>query len=317
MHGYGAIHERAGLLRLSHKALMRLSGEQADESIALLLCGNVRRMPVGSERFSPMLNLQGGIMDAVQVLRMAQNEYWMIYNRPNRDKILRHLQKQLPAGVAAAEPQHQIYALLGPEAHAFLQEEPAGEDAIVHTKVCGESCIACRMARLGVDGFFLITESEQLVSALQVQHVQLYGSITLDMLMLEAGMPAYGREMDDTINPLETGLGRHVHLQRPGFIGREALVAAGEPRRTLVGLLLSESGAQPGMAVVHRDKPVGEVTSAGFAPGMDSWAALALVETPYQDVGRKLMVETYDEHLIEGHVAALPLRRCREEDSIS
>ena len=317
MHGYGAIHSHAGLLKMTHKGLLRLSGAKADESIALLLCGDVRRMPVGSERFSPMLNLQGGIMDAVQVLHMAQDDYWMIYNRSNRDKILRHLQKQLPAETVVSEPQEQVYALLGPRARTFLQEEPAGEDVIVHTLVCGEACIACRMTRLGVDGFFLITESEHLVSALQPHNVLLYGSAALDMLMLEAGMPAYGREMDDTINPLETGLKRHVHLQRPGFIGREALVAAGEPRKTLVGLVLQESGAQPGMAVIHRDKQVGEVTSACYSPCSNAWAALALVETPYQDAGRRLMVERSADKLIEGRVAALPLLRSREEETLS
>lgn len=317
MHGYGAIHSHAGLLKLTHKGLLRLSGGKTEESIALLLCGDVRRMPIGSERFSPMLNPQGGIMDAVQVLHMAQDEYWMIYNRSNREKILRHMQRQLPAETVVAEPQEQVYALLGPLARTFLQEEPAGEDAIVHTQVCGVPCIACRMVRLGVDGFFLITKSEQLVSALQAHNVLLYGSAALDMLMLEAGMPAYGREMDDTINPLETGLSRHVHLQRPGFIGREALVAAGEPRRTLVGLVLAGSGAQPGMTVIHRDKPVGEVTSACFAPGVNAWAALALVETPYQDAGRRLMVEQSADQLIEGRVAALPLKRSGEDDALS
>ena len=298
MHAYEAVRSRAGLFAMRHKSLVRLAGPAAGGLVETLLCGDVRALPVGQERFSPMLNLQGGIMDAVQVLRTGEEHYWMILNRMCLEKDLRHIRREAEGNV-------------GPAASEFLASEPKEDEVILDTFVCGVRCMACRMPRFGMDGYFLMIDAhdeDALIRTLGAHNVPLCAHDLLDALMLEAGMPTYGREMDDTLNPLETGLQSRVRFDRTGFVGREALIAAGEPRRTLIGLVLDRFGADTGMPVVHRDKHVGYVTSARYLPGLEKFAALALVEKPYRDAGRKLRVETPD-GLIDGVVTALPLVR--------
>ncbi len=318
MHEYDVVKNRAGLFAMQHKSLVRLTGADAGALVERLLCGDVCNLPVGQERFSPMLNYQGGIMDAVQALHPSPERYWLILNRPCREKDLRHIRREAEGDVEIFDLEGQValLLLLGPAASGFLSEEPAEGELIVETDVCGVRCMTCRMPRLGVDGFFLVCsapDEAKLIAALHEQNVPLCAPDVLDVFMLEAGMPAYGREMDDTLNPLETGLKSRVSLNRPGFVGREALVAAGEPRRTLIGLALSQYGAGYNMPLVHRDKYVGYITSARYCPGIGSYAALALVETPYQDVGRRLKVETPN-GLIDAVVAKLPLEKEPEEE---
>lgn len=313
MHEYEIVKTRAGLFAMQHKSLVRLIGPDAGALVERLLCGDVRRLPVGQERFSPMLNYQGGIMDAVQVLHPSPERYWLIINRSCREKDLRHIRREAEGDVEVFDLESDValLLLLGPAAAGFLGAQPAEGELIVETDVCGVRCMTCRMPRLGVDGFFLIcaaAQEEQLIAALNAQNVPLCAPDVLDVFMLEAGMPSYGREMDDTLNPLETGLKSRVNLNRPGFVGREALVAAGEPRRTLIGLTLSRFGAGYNMPLVHRDKYVGYITSARYCQGIEGYAALALIETPYQEVGRKLKVETPD-GLIDAVVAKLPLEK--------
>ena len=84
-------------------------------------------------------------------------------------------------------------------------------------------------------------------------------------------------------------------------------MAAGEPRRGVIGLEVERYGARHGQNVVHRDKDVGVVTSACYSERLGKHIALALVEKPYQDIGRKLKVECGDE-LITAHVSALPFK---------
>lgn len=318
MHEYEIVRSRAGLFAMQHKSMVRLAGEDAGALVERLLCGDVRNLPVGQERFSPMLNLQGGIMDAVQVLHPSPGRYWMILNRSCRDKDLRHIRREAEGDVQVndLDGAAALLLLLGPAAASFLGEEPADGELIVETDVCGVRCMTCRMPRLGVDGFFLVCaaqDEDRLIAALWQQDVPLCAPDVLDVFMLEAGMPSYGREMDDTLNPLETGLKSRVRMERSGFVGREALVAAGEPRRTLIGLVLEKFGAGSGMPLLHRDKYVGYITSARYCHGIERFAALALVETPYQDVGRRLRVETPD-GLIDAMVAKLPLEREPEEE---
>lgn len=63
-----------------------------------------------------------------------------------------------------------------------------------------------------------------------------------DTLRLEAAMPLYGHEMDETVTPLEAGLDFGVKLQKAEFIGKDALVAAGAPQRVRVGLEVTGRG---------------------------------------------------------------------------
>ena len=323
MHEYEVIKSRAGLFAMQHKSMVRLAGKDAGALVERLLCGDVRNLPIGQERFSPMLNLQGGIMDAVQVLHPSPERYWLILNRACREKDLRHIRREAEGDVEIFDLERQaaLMLLLGPAAASFLGEEPAEGELIVETDVCGVRCMSCRMPRLGVDGFFLVcaaTDEEKLIEAMKQQNVPLCAPDVLEIFMLEAGMPTYGREMDDTLNPLETGLKTRVRLDRRGFVGREALVAAGEPRRTLIGLVLDKFGAGYNMPLVHREKYVGYITSARYCPGIEGYAALALIETPYQEVGRKLRVETPD-GLINAVVAKLPLKKEEEpsEDELA
>ena len=319
MHEYDVVKSRAGLFAMQHKALVRLTGPDAGALVETLLCGDVRRLPVGQERFSPMLNYQGGIMDAVQVLHPSPERYWLILNRSCREKDLRHIRREAEGNVEIFDLDGEVslLLLLGPAAAGFLGSEPAEGELIIETDVCGVRCMSCRMPRLGVDGFFLVCtaqDEDRLIAALNAENVPLCAPDVLDVFMLEAGMPSYGREMDDTLNPLETGLKSRVNLNRPGFVGREALVAAGEPRRTLIGLVLDKFGAGYNMPLVHRDKYVGYITSARYCPGIEGYAALALIETPYQEVGRKLKVETPD-GMIGAVVARLPLQKEEPEEA--
>jgi len=313
MHAYEVVRTRAGLFAMRHKSMVRLAGRDAGRLVETLLCGDVRSLPVGQERFSPMLNLQGGIMDAVQVLHPSPERYWLILNRSCSEKDLRHIRREAEGDVeiTCLDGHAALLLVLGPASADFLGMEPGEDEVITETDVCGVRCMVCRMPRFGMDGFFLIPaeqDEDRLIKGFGEQDVPLCGHDLLDTLMLEAGMPTYGREMDDTLNPFETGLTSRVRMERQGFVGREALVAAGEPRRTLIGLTLDRFGAATGMPVVHRDKHVGYVTSARYCPGIQRFAALALVEKPYRDAGRKLRVET-PEGLIDGVVTTLPLVR--------
>ena len=64
MHEYAVVKTRAGLFAMQHKSVLRLTGSDAGALVERLLCGDVRNLPTGQERFSPMLNYQGGIMES-------------------------------------------------------------------------------------------------------------------------------------------------------------------------------------------------------------------------------------------------------------
>jgi aminomethyltransferase len=115
-------------------------------------------------------------------------------------------------------------------------------------------------------------------------------------LRLESAMALYGHEISDTINVFEAGLGRYAKLDKPDFVGRDALLeiqSAGGPKRKLVGLEMIERGiGRDGYPVFSLDgKQLGEITSGSPAPFLKKNIALAYVPVEYTALDTELAVE--------------------------
>src|SRR5438045_3018083 len=114
-------------------------------------------------------------------------------------------------------------------------------------------------------------------------------------LRLESKLPLYGHEISDTINVWEAGLDRFCKMEKPEFIGREALERARGERlkRTLVGLEIIERGiARDGYKVLSDSgSEIGYVTSGSYAPYLKKNIALAYVPPEYAAIGQAVRVE--------------------------
>jgi aminomethyltransferase len=98
-----------------------------------------------------------------------------------------------------------------------------------------------------------------------------------DTLRLEAGMNLYGNEMDETVNPLDAGMGWTVDTKSEReFIGRDALENKGQSWN-FVGLKLLDKGVMRSHMKVHTAAGMGETTSGTFSPTLSVSIALARV----------------------------------------
>jgi aminomethyltransferase len=114
-------------------------------------------------------------------------------------------------------------------------------------------------------------------------------------LRLEGKLPLYGHEISDTINVWEAGLDRFCKMDKPEFVGREALEKAkGSPlMRMLVGLEMIDRGiARDGYRILNSEnQEIGYVTSGSYAPFLKKNIALAYVPPKFSTVGTELQVE--------------------------
>ncbi len=311
-----AVRTQVGLFDAAHRTEILLTGADAKANLQHLLCTNIAGLEVGQVRRSLMLNMQGGVMDDVQLYRMQENTYRLAIHTMNRNKDLRHIQRQKFGDVKVVEPESECrLSLDGPNAQlllACLEADLPENGDFAMTRIGGVPCRLSRIGFAGEDGFSICCEAENsvdlfnaIVEAGEPFGLRLCGTKSFDTLRLEAGHSRYGLDIDDAVNPMETGFRRLVHMGKRDFVGRDAIIAGGEPRRARIGLKLEEDVAQPGMSVVHRDKEVGAVTSGAYCPYVGASLALALVETPYSEEGRHLRVEI-GEKLVCAQVVALP-----------
>ena len=126
-----------------------------------------------------------------------------------------------------------------------------------------------------------------------------------DTLRLEAAMPLYGHEMDETVSPFEAGLGFAVKLDKD-FIGRDALLAAGEPKRQRVGLkVLGRGIVREHQDVYYQGELIGHSTSGTHCPYLGGAYAMALIAANSVKNGDIVEVDVRGRR-IEAEIVPLP-----------
>jgi aminomethyltransferase len=251
-------------------------------------------------RYGLLCNEKGGIKDDVLVYRLEA--FWlMVVNASNREKILKWIADNkgtYDVQVVDETAAWGMVAIQGPDAHKVVAvvAPPAldlryyfGTTAMTEP---GQLRIWSRTGYTGEDGWEVIVPTAELPALVE----RLMGPVAKetdvklvpcglgarDTLRLEAGMPLYGHELSEDIDPFQAGLGWAVKLNKGPFLGRAGLEqhhASAGRRPQRVGLELEGKRiAREGAEVRSGDKVVGQVTSGTFSPTLQKAIAMAYLD---------------------------------------
>ncbi|MBP86029.1 MAG: glycine cleavage system protein T [Planctomycetaceae bacterium] len=319
---YGSIVEEhratriaAGLLDISHMGRLRFDGSDAEAFLDRLLTRRVVGLAPSLVRYSLMTNEKGGILDDVLVYHMrsagGESFYLLVVNASNREKIVSWIDAQRrddeEIGFRDETREAAMLAVQGPNALATVEEalglsiEPMKYYTAAVSEIGGQSAIVSRTGYTGEDGCELIVPADtavsianRLLSAGESCGLQPVGLGARDTLRLEAGMPLYGHELSEAINPYEAGLGFAVQLKDRAFVGSAALAnqKTNEDLRERVGLQLDGKRVpRENYPVVLRDEIVGTVTSGTFSPTLERPIAMAYLRRDVAAVGTEVAVD--------------------------
>ena len=303
-----AVRQQAGLFDVSHMGEVLFTGPTALDTLNHLLTNDFTNMPVGRVRYSIMCNEQGGTVDDLVVYKFGEQSYFVVVNAANRHKDFAHMKANLLPGTEAQDISDTIaqLALQGPKAPQIiaklLPEDQIPQKyytAIPNVTIGGMRCMISRTGYTGELGYEIYTAAENgpALWTLLRQAGAEFGLIPCglgarDTLRLEAAMPLYGHEMDDTVTPLEAGLYFGVKLDKPEFIGKDALVSAGTPRRVRVGLVATGRGIpREHQPVYLAGEQIGTTTSGTFAPLLGKAISMALVDAAHSAVGTAVEID--------------------------
>jgi aminomethyltransferase len=287
-----AVRQHAGLFDVSHMTIVDVSGAAAERYLRYVLANDVSRLGMtegGQCRalYSLMLRDDGGILDDLIVYRLADDRFRLVLNAATRDKDLAWLFDQ--AGSHSLEllerPDLAMIAVQGPQARELVaQTLPGGEALLALAPFSAHQDDATLVARTGYtgeDGVEIIVAGAQapaLWAELQALGIAACGLGARDTLRLEAGLNLYGLDMDETVSPLECGLGWTVDTKTDrDFIGRSALERqeADGVEFAQAGLILEGNGVLRAGYVVHTSGGEGRVTSGTYSPTLARSVALA------------------------------------------
>lgn len=303
---HAAVRETAGLFDVSHMGQIELSGPGALEASQNLLSCRVDSLGIGRVRYGMMCNREGGVVDDVTLYRLADDAFMLCVNASNIEKDHDWILANVSADTRVDNQSEQtgMLALQGPNAAAILTAVTgSGPERLErfqfdHFTGSGQRLLISSTGYTGAPGFEIylpcdhtVAFFDALLEAGEAHGLLPAGLGARDTLRLEAALPLYGHELDDTTSPLEAGLGRFVKRKRGGFIGAEAIEAraAGAATRKLVGFELIERGiARPGYAISKDGETVGEVTSGAPSPSLGKSIGLGYVSPTAGDVGSEI-----------------------------
>lgn len=294
------VHTRtaSSIFDVSHMGRLFFTGSDAEALLQQVCTRNVSKLKIGRCGYSHVCNEDGGILDDVIVSRY-DDKWLMVCNAGNREKIVAHL-KQHAAGrnvtLDDQTTQTVMLAIQGPATmelvrqHMPIKIEEMPRYGFVAGSYMGQKYSVFRTGYTGEDGLEIVLPSG--VGVLVWDYLTKDGGAkratikpaglgARDTLRLEAGMPLYGHELSEQIDPISAGCAWCVDLTKE-FIGAAALkkIFTEGPKRKLTGLVLEGKRiARQGSKIYLNDREVGEVTSGTLSPTLDKSIAMGYVDS--------------------------------------
>ena len=280
-----AVRTAVGLFDVSHMGEVEFSGPGALETVNALISNDLARISDGQAVYAGLLDEQGTFVDDIVAYRFSPERIFICVNSSNREKDFAWM-KAHAKGVKPVDRGDDFaqIAVQGPKAAGLVQRLTKTDTSRIGTyrfaegQVAGVKCIISRTGYTGEDGFELYCAPDDavklwdaLLTEGQQDGVKPCGLGSRDSLRTEMKFALYGNDIDDKHTALEAGLGWIVKLDKPTFIGKDALVAqkAAGVKRRLVGFEVTGSGIPRHGYAIHKDgKPVGEVTSGTLGPSV-------------------------------------------------
>ena len=309
-----AVRAGVGIFDVSHMGDIHVAGKEALAAIQHLSMNDASRLGIGQAQYSAMLYPQGTFVDDIIVHRLGEQEYLIVINAGTREKDFNWVRDntgQFNCVVENLSDDFTQIAIQGPRGVDLLQKLTNADLPAVkfywvtRGSVCGLSDILiARTGYTGEDGFEIYIPSDESTServwAEVLEAGKEFGVLPCGLgarntLRLESKLPLYGHEISDTINVWEAGLDRFCKMEKPEFVGREALdnAKAAGLKRILVGVEMVERGiARDGYRILNTSgQEIGHVTSGSYAPFLKKNIALAYVPLDLSPVGSEVWVE--------------------------
>lgn len=312
--------EQAGLFDVSHMgpAFLVLADPSGDRDadhatlsaiIEPLICGDIAGLRPGQVRYTLLLNETGGVIDDLMVARSPATSggLYLVVNAGTKEHDFALIEQAAGerARLIRADEDHALLALQGPEAVNVLSAlvpQAAELGFMTHGAFPWgqEELLISRSGYTGEDGFEILVKNSVATefwdALLADTRVRPIGLGARDSLRLEAGLPLYGHDLDESISPIEADLGFAVSKRRreaADFPGATRILAEreGQLSRKRVGLLVEGAPAREGAEILDGNgQPVGVVTSGGFAPSLGKAIALGLIPPALAAPGTRLQV---------------------------
>jgi aminomethyltransferase len=293
---------KAGLFDVSHMGQARYVGDEA--ALEALMPVDLAALGQGEQKYSMLLNDQGGIRDDLMLSRPDGNGVFLVVNAAMKHEDLDLIEAETAGkGILTRINDRALLALQGPEAKDVMARLCPDACKMIFMQcgvfeMDGVEVYISRSGYTGEDGFEIsIPEANAVQIAkllLEQDEVEPIGLGARDSLRLEAGLCLYGHDMDTSRTPVEASLiwaMAKTRRERGDFPGAAIIKQQIEDKtcQKRVGLSLSGAPAREGAEIVTKDgRIIGKVTSGGFGPTINGPVAMGYVDREFFKPGTEV-----------------------------
>ena len=328
---YAAVREGgAGLIDLSSRGRIRVQGTEAVMFLNGLITNDMKTLAENHWMPAAFPNVQGRLIASVRVLRLPEEPgdkkvspaFLIDTEAATHERVLKTIERFTLAGdfrVTDITNETAMISIQGSKAGDVVRQVLGDAAASAQEKqssvitLDGNELIVIRSDQFGERGFDFIVKAEHAAdfwNSLQQAGAQPVGFDAVETLRIEAGMPRFGVDMDDTNIVTETGLDEAVSFTKGCYIGQEIIARIkyrGHVAKKLSGLRLEGNvRVEPGATIKSiENKEIGRITSSAYSPQLEATIALAYLKYDYLAAGTSVTVDG-NNRALTGQVVELP-----------
>lgn len=322
---YRAVRESAGVIDLSCRGKLRLSGREHVKFLQGMLTNDVVKLEPGKGVYAALLTVKGRVVSDMRLFKSTDSVYLDLEPGMNVtvSELLKKFRLSYKADIDDVTGSLGLLFVTGPKAHEVVSRalgaSPEGAEQYDHStaEFQGVPCFVARDDRVGLEGYDLIADNavigalwDRLVEAGADFSLQPFGHNAYETLRVEAGIPRYGADMDDTTIPIEAGIWSALNFEKGCYIGQEVVARIkwrGHVNRHLTGLILEgESLASRDDEIYSGEKKIGRITSSVYSPLLQKPVALGYVRREFIDPGTVVSVKPPSLPPVPATVSGLP-----------
>jgi folate-binding protein YgfZ len=323
---YAAVRDHgAGVIDLSSRGRLLASGSEAVMFLNGLITNDMKTLALNSWMPAVFPNVQGRLIAAVRIIH-REDGFLIDTERVSLETVAKLLERFTLAGDFRVKDLTSETAMLSVQGRkaAEVMRQGLGETVanVAREQVAteqienGGNVTVIRATHTGEDGFDLFVdanEAERLRVSLIEAGAQPFSSEVAETLRIEAGIPRFGIDMDETKVVTETNLDDAVSFIKGCYIGQEIIARIkyrGHVAKKLTGVQLEQDVAlESGAKILSTDdKEIGGITSSAVSPRLRFTIALAYVKYDYLEPGTKVKIISAEQEY-PAAIAELPFVR--------
>ena len=305
-----AARNNAGIFDICHMGEFMVSGEKAEQFLQRMVTNDIGKLNLMQSCYNCLCNEHGTVIDDLFVYKLAKNKFFLVVNAGTIKKDYEWLLRNNSEGVLIEDLSGRTAKLdvQGPFAEKAMQKlvdidlkllkRFYAEFAVIE-RVSGNVIIS-RTGYTGEDGFEIYFEPEyapylwnKILDAGKEFGMKPCGLGARDTLRLEACYSLYGHELNESITPLEAGLGFVVKLNK-NFIGRDILekqLKEGVKKKIVCFEMAEKAVPRENYGIFKDDEKIGSISSGTFSPYFKKGIGMGFVKPEFSEAGKDIGVE--------------------------